>query len=220
MKHDDLDKRVSAYVDGVLRGAKRDQLERELQLDEKLARQVTRSRALGRAVREAWTEGPAAPAPEYLLAVIRPALAEIDRERRAQPAWQRTLETVLARLSASLRPSPALATAAGLAFVLALAIMPRIDVGRGLLEGNVAGRALRPIAERRATAHHSLPNDLAIGPFGTMPTDFGENGSGAVYDVSPGPRPAVLFRGRDGSVTLWIVDQGDLSFRPGAGGRG
>ena len=217
MKHDDLDKRVSAYVDGALRGSKRDQLERELQLDEKLARQVTRSRALGRAVREAWTEGPAAPSTDYLLAAIRPALAEIDRERRARPAWQRTLEGVLARVTESLRPSPTLAAAAAFAFVVALAVVPRIQ-SQNALSGSFASTATRPSAPT-AASYSSTPASLAIGPFGTMPTDFTTDGSGSVYDVSPG-RPAVLFRGKDGSVTLWIIDEGDLSYRFGKGGFG
>jgi anti-sigma factor RsiW len=215
LKHDDLDKRVSAYVDGVLRGAKRDQLERELQLDERLARQVTRSRALGRAVREAWTEGPPAPAPEYLLAAIRPALAEIDRERRARPGWQRKLERMLAQFGDSLRPSPALAAAAAFAFVVALAVVPRLDATRGLMAGNYASTA-QPASASPASSYTSSPASLAVGPFGTMPTDFSTDGSGSVYDVAPG-RPAVLFRGKDGSVTLWIIDEGDLSYRLGAG---
>jgi anti-sigma factor RsiW len=219
LKHDDLDKRVSAYVDGALRGSKREQLERELQLDERLARQLTRSRALGRAVREAWTDGPPAPAPEYLLAAIRPAMLDIDRERRARPTWQRRLEVVLARLSESLRPSPALAAAAAFAFVAALAVMPRLQATQGLLAGDYTSSALRPAAAPVAPSYSSSPASLAVGPFGTMPTDFTTDGSGSVYDLSPG-RPAVLFRGKDGSVTLWIIDEGDLSYRLGAGGLG
>ena len=213
MKHDDLDKRVSAYVDGALRGSKRDQLERELQLDEKLARQVTRSRALGRAVREAWSEGPPAPAPEYLLAAIRPALAEIDRERRARPAWQRTFESLLARLGESLRPSPALAAAAAFAFVAALAVIPRI-------QGTQDPVARTAPAATAASTYMSTPASLAVGPFGTMISDFNTDGTPPAVYVSPPGRPALLLRGRDGAMTLWLIDEGDLSYRLGAGGWG
>ena len=31
-------------------------------------------------------------------------------------------------------------------------------------------------------------------------------------------RPAVLFRGKDGSTTLWLIDEGDLSYRLDASG--
>jgi hypothetical protein len=37
-----------------------------------------------------------------------------------------------------------------------------------------------------------------------------------VYDVSPG-RSAVLFQSGDGSTTLWLIEDGDLSFRFGSG---
>src|SRR5262245_15518741 len=127
-----LDKRVSAYADGALRGPKRAELEQELERNPMLAAQLDRSRALGILVRDSWNEGPAAPSPEFLLAAIRPALAQIDRERRAQPSWRRALETAGARLLGALRPSPALAAAAVGAFVFALAILPHEPLPGGL----------------------------------------------------------------------------------------
>jgi len=215
LKHDDLDKRVSAYVDGALRGSKREQLERELDGDSRLNEQVARSRGLARLVREAWTEGPAAPPPEFLIAAIRPALFEIDRERRMRPSWQRSLESFVARVGFSLRPSPSLAAAAAFAFVAALAIVPRLDVGKGLLQGSL----VQPAALTDQSA--SMPSTSGAGliPFHTTPTDFTVDGSGSLYDVSPG-RPAVVFHGRDGSTTLWLIDEGDLSQRTGVGGWG
>ena len=83
MKSTDLEKRVSAYLDGALAEARRDRLERELEQDPELRKQLDRSRALAQLVREAWTEGPPAPAPDVLLAALRPQLAAISRERRA-----------------------------------------------------------------------------------------------------------------------------------------
>ncbi len=217
MKHDELEKRVSAYVDGALRGPKREQLERELGADSLLAQQVTRSRALGKLVREAWTEGPTAPAPEYLLAAIRPTLAEIDRERNARPAWQRALDSVFARVAAALRPSPAFATAAAVAFVAALALMPRLDLTKGMLDGNLLN--LGQAQQARVTSDSPTAAAPASGPYLSPSTtflpagvDFPNDGVGNVYDLSPG-RPAVLFRAKDGSTTLWLIDEGDLSMR-------
>jgi anti-sigma factor RsiW len=218
LKHDDLDKRVSAHFDGALRGAKRDQFERELGSDPRLAEQVARTRGLSRLVREAWTEGPAAPPPDFVIAAIRPALFEIDRERRMRPAWQRTLESLAARLTSALRPSPALAAAAAFAFVAALAIVPSLNVGNGLLSGSVLGPAQDAAAPASLQPFPTSSSGSALG-LSTQPTDFTAEGSGSVYDVAPG-RPAVLFHGRDGTVTLWLIDDGDMSLRTGAGGWG
>lgn len=216
MKHDDLDKRVSAYVDGALRGAKRDQLERELEADSHLARQVDRSRALGRLVRDAWNEGPAAPAPEFLLAAIRPALAEIDRERNARPSWQRALDSVFARFTATLWPSPAFATATAVAFVAALALMPRFELTNGMLDGS--------LFKLHASAPQALPFSAAVGGVTSTPL-FSPAQAGwsaeapPTLDVAPN-RPAMLFHSTDGSSTLWLIDPGDLSFLDSLGGWG
>lgn len=218
MKHDDLDKRVSAYVDGALRGPKRERLERELDADAGLADQVARSRALGRLVREAWTEGPSAPAADFLIAAIRPALAEIDRERNAQPAWQRSLESLLAQLTSALRPSPALAFAAAGAFVLALTLLPRFEMTQGMLDGNLFASwngAESPTAP--APVAGTEPNQSSP-LFESMPAEFSADGPGSVYDLSPGRRPAVLFHSQDGSTMLWVIDEGDTSMRFGAAG--
>ena len=216
MKHDDLDKRVSAYVDGALRGAKRDQLERELEADSHLARQVDRSRALGRLVRDAWNEGPAAPAPEFLIAAIRPALAEIDRERNMRPGWQRALDSVFARLTASWLPSPAFATATAVAFVAALALMPRFELTSGMLDGS--------LFKLHASAPQELPFSAAVGGVTATPM-FSPAQAGwsaeapPTLDVAPN-RPAMLFHSTDGSSTLWLIDPGDLSFLDSLGGYG
>jgi anti-sigma factor RsiW len=212
LKHDDLDKRVSAYIDGALRGPKRERLEREFDGDAHLAKQVDRSRALGRLVREAWNEGPAAPAPDFLLASIRPVLAEIDRERNARPAWQRGIDSFFARFAAALRPSPALATAAAVAFVAALTLMPRFDMTTGMLGGSISHLLGEPVtvAESPITSSSTVTQSIPL-TFPSQQVDFSADGfSSGVYDVSPG-RPAVLFQGKDGSTTLWLIDRGDLS---------
>ena len=214
MKYEKFDRRVSAYADGALRGPKRAQLEEELERDPLLAAQLDRSRALGRLVREAWSEGPAAPSPDFILASIRPALAQIDRERRAQPSWQRTLELALARIAAALRPSPALATAAVAAFVLALAILPH-DPLPGGLGANVfeASQHAQSASLTRELVHMPpAPDAFSL----SVPADYSADLDN-VYDLSPG-RPAVLFQSGDGSTTLWLIEDGDMSFRFGSGG--
>ena len=95
----DLDKRMSAYLDGALADTRRDRFERELERDPALQEQLKRSRALSQLVRESWTDGPASPPPELLIAALRPALAAITRERRARPAWQQALDDWRMRLS-------------------------------------------------------------------------------------------------------------------------
>ncbi len=208
MKHEKLDKRISAYADGALRGPKRARLEQELERDPKLAAQLGRSRALGRLVRESWSEGPAAPSPDFLLASIRPALAQIDRERRARPSWLRQLEIALARVGAALRPSPALAAAAVGAFVFALAILPHEPLPTGL------GANLFEVAHQNAESA-SLTRELVHMPPApdafslSAPADYSADLDN-VYDLSPG-RPAVLFQSGDGSTTLWLIEDGDMS---------
>ena len=195
---------------------KRDQLERELEADSHLARQVDRSRALGRLVRDAWNEGPAAPAPEFLLAAIRPALAEIDRERNARPAWQRALDSVFARFTVTLWPSPAFATATAVAFVAALALMPRFELTNGMLDGS--------LFKLHASAPQALPLSAAVGGVTSTPL-FSPAQAGwsaealPTLDVAPN-RPAMLFHSTDGSSTLWLIDPGDLSFLDSLGGWG
>jgi anti-sigma-K factor RskA len=209
LKYEKFDKRISAYADGALRGPKRAELEHELERDPKLAVQLDRSRALGRLVREAWSEGPPAPSPDFLLASIRPALAQIDRERRAQPSWQRTLEIAFARIGAALRPSPALATAAVAAFVLALAILPQPEL-KGL-EGSLSAHSESASLTRELVHMPPAPDAFSL----SVPADFSAELDN-VYDVSPG-RPAVLFQSGDGSTTLWLIEDGDQSFHFGSG---
>ena len=210
MTHDELDKRVSAYVDGALRGAKREQLEREMDTDARLAGQVQRSRALGKLVRAAWTEGPAAPSPDFLLAAIRPALAEIDRERSARPAWQRRVDSAFARLGAALRPSPVFATAAAFAFVLALTVLPRLDIGTAV-QTNFAGPAAQtPVEGSSVSGQRTAMPAEPIVP--SSQAGFTADGPDGVYYVWP-DRPAVLLHTPDGSNTLWLIDDGDLSLR-------
>jgi len=213
LTHEKFDKQVSAYADGALRGPKRARLEEELERNPQLVAQLDRSRALSRLVRDSWTEGPAAPSADFILASIRPALAQIDRERRARPSWERGLEGVLARILAALRPSPALATAAVAAFLFALAILPHEPLPGGL--GANIFAAHEPVESASLTRElvHQPPPPDAFSL--SVPADYSADLDN-VYDVTPG-RPAVLFQSGDGSTTLWLIEDGDLSFRFGSG---
>ena len=172
------------------------------------------TRALGRLVREAWNEGPAAPSPDYLLAALRPALAEIDRERRARPSWSRTVDAAFSRLGALLRPSPALAVAAAAAFMVMVTLVERSHDVRNILGVGIGAT----ITGARPGTHVTLVPHAPKSAFAAVPdpfanADYPADGLGTVYDVSPVGRPAVLFHSTDGAVTLWVIDEGDLSQR-------
>jgi hypothetical protein len=173
------------------------------------------TRVLGRLVREAWNEGPPAPSADFLLAAIRPALSEIDRERRARPSFSRALDGAFSRLAAFLRPSPALAMAAAGAFLFMVALVQRshdvrnalgLGVGAQLVQVRSHPSPITPVPDAPKSAFQVVPNPFAN-------ADYPADGLGSVYDVSPVRRPAVLFHSNDGAVTLWVIDDGDLSQR-------
>ncbi len=209
MKSSDLDKRLSAYLDGALSDGKRDRFERELDGDPALQRQLKRGKALSHLVREAWTDGPAAPPTEFLIAALRPQLAAISRERRARPAWQQALERARVRLSSWLGPTP-LATSAVAAFLLALAILPR-PIGTPPDLGAVLPSAQPPLGlmpAPAAPATHSRPRVMRM-PL--APASLSQDSAAGVYDVSPGESPAMIFQDEDGSTLLWLLEGDDLS---------
>ena len=212
MKSGDLDKRLSAYLDGALADAKRERLEREIEREPALQAQLRRTQSLGSLVREAWCEGPAAPAPEFLIATLRPQIAAIARERRARPSWQRGLERARLRLAGWFGPMP-LAASAAAAFLVALAILPRTN-------GPIPEMTGGPIAAAPSSSFPAFPVDLTSSqtprqgpqiPFD--PVNFSRDGAASLYDLSPGENPAMLFQNDDGSTLLWLLDQDDLSFR-------
>jgi len=91
-----------------------------------------RENALGSLIRESWTEGPESPSPEMLIALLRPKLAEVDRERNARPGWMRIFDS--ARESFQAVPGFALAAACALAM---LYFMP-VDSVPNLADGTAA----------------------------------------------------------------------------------
>ena len=178
------------------------------------------TRALGRLVRESWNEGPQAPSPDFLLAAIRPALAEIDRERRARPSWSRAVDRVFANVGALLRPSPALATAAAVAFLAVTALVPHSSTV-GKFVGGVGADLPGAHASRGRTLTTEGPQSVFPNrSWGFQDARFPTDGLGSIYDVTPVRRPAVLFHSNDGALTLWVIDDGDVSQRASHGGWG
>ncbi len=213
MKSTDFDKRLSAYQDGALADTKRERVERDLARDPALQKQLQRSRALGGLVREAWTEGPAAPPPEILLAALRPQLAAITRERREQPAWRRALEDARTRFASWFGPVP-LATSAAAAFVLALALLPRTNANDPSFSASLplAQPAPRAYAEPVSPLRTRTPSTQFMVPrVPFAPANLSQDSAAGVYDLSPRERPAMIFQNEDGSTMLWLLDEDDLS---------
>jgi hypothetical protein len=210
LKKKTFDKRVSAYADGALAGSRRARLERELEQDPALRGDLQRTHSLGRLVRDAWTEGPAAPPVDYLLASLRSELAAIDRERRARPAWQQRLERARAALGQWFGPVP-IAASAATAFLLALAFLPRATEPVGGLGAQLPGLTAphRPASSAGFSAEGVSRLPQPSSPF--APAGFSD-GAASIYDMSPGERPAMLFQGKDGSTVLWLLDDDGLSF--------
>jgi anti-sigma factor RsiW len=210
LKKTKFDKRVSAYADGALEGTRRTRLERELDRDPALRETLERTQSLGRLVRDAWTDGPPAPPTDFLIASLRSQLTAIDRERRARPAWQQALEHARVKLGHWFGPVP-IATSAAAAFLLALVLLPQTT---GQVEG--LGAALTPATAvpRSPVPPYSAP------PMSRLPrrdgsfshADFSTDGRGAIYDFSPTERPAMIFREKDGSTMLWLLDDDGLSW--------
>jgi len=80
---------LEAYRDGNLSERQRARVQKWLERDPESLEHIERTEALGRAVCSAWTEGPAAPSADRLMASIRPEMRRIDAERRAQSVWSR-----------------------------------------------------------------------------------------------------------------------------------
>ena len=201
-------RRPDAYYDGVMSAKSRRRFERELERSPGLAAEVERREELGRLLREAWTDGPASPSPEYLIAAVRPELARVDRERGAEPVWLRAWQG----LRHFVPPVPASALA-GAALVL-LVVLARPDppaVPLPIDAAPIAGVS-SPIRAFEAGGPLAEPAENPAFAFG-MPT--------AVYDVAQGESPLMLFEAADGTVVFWLIDEDQevSSLRRGSLGR-
>lgn len=207
MTRNQLLKRLSAFGDGALANGRKARIARALERDPELSQHLARQRALGRLVRESWNDGPPAPPTDYLIAALRPQLAQVDRERRAQPLTVRLIERLRSRGTGWLRPAP-LGLSAATAFLIALALLPRAQ-----LSGTTATATW--LSPQRAAQFfepaQSASREPRHAPY--APAAFPWNDSAAgIYDLAPGERPAMLFHSADGTTMLWLLEEDDLSF--------
>lgn len=134
---------------------------------------------LARLVREAWSEGPAAPSVDRLLADLRHGLARIDRELEAVPArpgWRAVLQSLFAPAAVG-----GLAGAAAVA-VLALVMLsgePGIAPTQASAPSRIA--AVRPASVDDASPISDLHSSSAL----------------------------LVFEGDDGSTVIWVVEGND-----------
>ncbi len=181
------EQKVDAYRDGALSPRARAAFERRLASDAATQAQLRRSDALGRAVREIWSEGPPAPRVDLVIQALRPQMARADAElaKRASAArW-------ISRVRDLLGPVPL--AAAGAAALLALALAsPALMQGFGIQGPGLDGRGESGFAVSAA----------GIGVPSMAPPS-------AIYDLSQEGAPLMIFQGADGSTVIWILENPD-----------
>ena len=160
-------KRLDAYRDGELSPRLRERVERRLASDSGAARHVERTAAVGSAVRDAWREGPPAPSPEFMIALLRPEMDRLDAELAGAARLGAWLE-LLRRL---VRPVPAGVLAA--ACTVLLLVLPS-EVGQGV------NPVLEPLAESDVSGEVTPIYDLAQGEQPLMILK-GEDGSTVIW---------------------------------------
>jgi anti-sigma factor RsiW len=196
------EKKIEAHADGATRPTQREQVERWIRDDAARERYLSQTRAMGHDIREAWSEGPPAPSPEYLIAGLRPEMARTDAERARRSAWVRGSE----RLAELARPAPlaALAGAAALLLVVLTSLEPAQD----------------------PTTHLSLsptPQGLTseAGEFAARPAVLSEQSFDApttIYDLAQGDTPLMIFQAEDGATVLWLLEDEGVSWLGSAAG--
>ncbi|MEE8559055.1 MAG: hypothetical protein V3T14_14320 [Myxococcota bacterium] len=90
-----LRRRLEALRDGALPLDVARRLSESLRDDPLATRILQETEVLGRAVREAWRDGPPAPDPERLIAKLRPGLARIDRELAGRGGARQLLDRLV-----------------------------------------------------------------------------------------------------------------------------
>ena len=182
------EKKIERFGDGATRAEQRDQLERWIRADPDRERHHRQVGALGRQIREAWTEGPPAPSPEYLIAALRPEMARVDRERAGRSLGARLSE----RFSRLLRPVPIAAVAAAAALLLAVVT------------------SLNPPTESPTRIDHFVPSASAPA---AMPIAHEQSFDSptTIYDLAQGDSPVLIYEAEDGATVLWFLEDETVS---------
>lgn len=113
------ERQLGAYRDGELSARMRQRVEQQLHTDPESEQELQRLEMLSKAVSEAWSEGPPAPAPGFLINALRPAMRRVDEELAARSLWRRLRE----RFADVLRPVPVTALAGTCAAALLLLLL-------------------------------------------------------------------------------------------------
>ncbi len=183
------EKKIEAYLDGATSFREGQRLERQIREDDAARRHLEMTQALGRGIKQAWSEGPPGPSPEYLIAALRPEMDRSDAERSRRPRWEGTTE----RLAALLRPVPIAAIAGAAALVLIVVTSLGVPQGdQGLDLGKTARIQEPPSAQPVA---HSAAFD--------SPT--------TIYDLAQGDSPLMIFEADDGATVVWLLEEEGLS---------
>ena len=183
-----VEQRLAAYRDGEGSRRERRRAECRIEYDSEARRHVDRTEQLGRAVRDAWVEGPPPPAPEYLIAALRPELARVDEALvRDWPAralgWARW----------TFRPAPAFALVGGLALLLLFVQTPQDGADApGLPADSAPTLAALP-------SSGALLANTAIEPLEDT----------TIYDLAVGDSSLMILQGADGSTLIWILEEPD-----------
>ena len=181
------ERRIEAYRDGALEGHARQRIEARLERDVEARAYLRDSEALGRVVREAWTDTPTPPTPEALIAALRPEMARVDTDLAREERTARSrplLDAARAFVRTVLRPAPLgmLAAAAAMALVFVWPSAPLPQAPTTPVQLATTGADTRAASE----------------------TDLGS--PSAIYDLAQGDTPLMIFEGTDGSTVIWMLD--------------
>jgi len=183
---------LDAYRDGGLTERQSARVRGWLSSDADSRSYVERTDALGRAVRETWTEGPPAPSPDRIMAAIRPAMRRIDAERRDQSGWKRAQRALAPIWSDVSRSSWEWATAAGVAAA---------SIAGTMFMAPAAGEV------RREAQHLVAMPTLSAAPSGvSFPS--------SIYDLAQGDTPLRVYE-KEGATVIYLgeePDPDDISF--------
>ncbi len=190
------EKKIEAYLDGATSVRERQRLERRVREDDAARRHLEMTQVLGRGIQKAWSEGPLAPSPEYLIAALRPEMDRIDAERAGSPRWEGTAQ----RLAALLRPVPIAAIAGAAALVLIVVTSLGLPQGDEGLDLGKTARVQEPASSQ----------PVALPAVFDSPT--------TIYDLAQGDWPLMIFEADDGATVLWMLEEEGLSRLAAAAG--